>query len=199
MSKKPKPICSTTDCGKISVHAGLCTYCYGQALRARKAANNEICKQDGCDKIGWNSGLCQPHYKARYRERRLERIAKGELIPVLVPTSLQKSNGYLVGYVPDHPLSNKSLQLYEHRRVAYEKYGPGEHNCHWCDTTVDWKAIEVDHLDWVRDNNDPDNLVVSCKPCNQNRTERNSELPVQEAAASEAKAKMRALAKRLGR
>lgn len=43
------------------------------------------------------------------------------------------------------------------------------HACHWCGQELDWKTIRVDHVDAVRTNNSPENLVPSCNGCNIGR------------------------------
>jgi HNH endonuclease len=61
--------------------------------------------------------------------------------------------------------------------VLYDKIGPGEHGCHWCPRRVHWDGVGIlrlvaDHLDDDRWNNDPENLVSSCRTCNSNRAKR---------------------------
>lgn len=71
-----------------------------------------------------------------------------------------------------HPLADGG-RLEEHRKVLYDKIGPGPHPCHWgCGKTLEWggkSGIQADHLDGDRLNNDPDNLVASCGGCNVKR------------------------------
>ncbi len=75
---------------------------------------------------------------------------------------------YLTGQY-DHPLSDTRGQIAEHRKVLYDKIGPGPHMCHWrCGRMLSWDGgpqlgICADHLDNNRLNNDPDNLVPSCR------------------------------------
>lgn len=64
--------------------------------------------------------------------------------------------------------------MYVHRIVLYEKIGPGTHDCHWCRKEVEWsvtgsRKLVVDHLDGVKTNNDPSNLVAACHRCNSIR------------------------------
>lgn len=71
-----------------------------------------------------------------------------------------------------HPLAGGSGGLAEHRKVLYEKIGPGEHSCHWCGKSLGWGTIHgiiADHLDGDILNNDPNNLVASCFSCNMLR------------------------------
>lgn len=89
------------------------------------------------------------------------------------------SNGYFIlhGH-KDHPLADKAGNLAEHRKVLYDKIGPGPHPCHWnaiskCGKlSMEWGGVGgicVDHLDDVKTNNDPLNLVPSCRGCNGSR------------------------------
>lgn len=73
---------------------------------------------------------------------------------------------------PDHPLADSNGIVPEHRLVLYEKIGPGAHPCHWCARTVYWNgepALVADHLNFLHDDNRPDNLVPACSPCNHQR------------------------------
>lgn len=84
---------------------------------------------------------------------------------------------------PEHPLASSRGIVREHRRVLYEKIGPGTHPCHWCDRILTWRTFRdpetssspdagsllVDHLDGNRRNNIPENLVASCHRCNATR------------------------------
>lgn len=77
-----------------------------------------------------------------------------------------------------HPLAPPSGMVAVSRLVLYEKIGAGTHPCNWCDTPVKWMpgaglaegALLADHLDWDRNNDDPENLVPSCNRCNAHRT-----------------------------
>lgn len=71
----------------------------------------------------------------------------------------------------DHPLTVRG-KLLEHRKVLYDKIGPGPHPCHWCGVMLEWggrDGIIADHLDNDTQNNDPANLVPSCNHCNLTR------------------------------
>lgn len=90
------------------------------------------------------------------------------------------SVGYLAGKKPNHPLANKQGRVYQHRFVLYETIGAGSHPCHWCGRDLHWgrsypphpDALTADHLDGVKTNNDPTNLVPSCPSCNTSRANR---------------------------
>lgn len=88
------------------------------------------------------------------------------------PQSLwTKTSGYVQAPIyPDHPLYAGSPNIMQHRLVLFDKIGYGPHQCHWCQEHINWgNGLEVDHLDWDRQNNDPDNLVAACSPCNKRR------------------------------
>lgn len=64
----------------------------------------------------------------------------------------------------------------EHRAVLLARIGPGEHPCHWCWGIVSWdvkhparRALTVDHLNGVKDDNRPENLVPAHGACNARR------------------------------
>ena len=77
--------------------------------------------------------------------------------------------------MPGHPLADCQGCVAEHRLVLWDKIGPGEHKCRWCDRRISWDAtigsrdprpLVPDHLDGNRLNNAPENLVEACNPCN---------------------------------
>jgi hypothetical protein len=83
---------------------------------------------------------------------------------------------YRMVRAPGHPVASKTGLTLLHRKVLFDKIGPGEHHCHWCGELVQWiagrirkGALIVDHLDHDKDNNSPDNLVPSCNACNAHR------------------------------
>jgi hypothetical protein len=86
-------------------------------------------------------------------------------------------HGYHIVTDHGHPLENARGVLV-HRVVLFDKIGPGEHPCHWCNQPVSWNltfpespaGLVVDHLDHDRLNNDSSNLVPSCGQCNIQRT-----------------------------
>jgi hypothetical protein len=75
-----------------------------------------------------------------------------------------------------HPLAGKSRVMLLHRKLLFDRIGPGSHPCHWCGEPVEWRvgrptigSLVVDHVDHDKLNNAPENLVPSCNPCNGHR------------------------------
>jgi HNH endonuclease len=108
-------------------------------------------------------GLCEMHYYRQYRHGTVGAVRKARVLR-------RVDRGYVVLRVPEHPLANDGW-VYEHRLVLYEQQGPGPQECWWCGAELHWddRDLNVDHLDYDRSNNDPDNLVISCRACNMGR------------------------------
>lgn len=72
----------------------------------------------------------------------------------------------------NHPIANRGGWLYEHRKVLFDKIGPGPHPCHWCGVSLEWggmKGVIADHMNRNKKDNRPENLVPSCQTCNTTR------------------------------
>ncbi|WP_052742351.1 HNH endonuclease [Sphingomonas sp. Ag1] len=127
------------------------------------------CEWDDC--TNWNIGGYQAHC-AKHKRITIEAglpVQYHADKPAKKSRYHNKVTGYWLLRVPGHPLATKAGYVYEHRHVAYEKYGAGEQTCHWCDRKLAWAEVNVDHLDWDRSNNVPDNLVTACEHCNTGR------------------------------
>ncbi len=80
------------------------------------------------------------------------------------------NQGYVRVKAPNHPIAEPSSgNILEHRYVKYEEMGDGPHPCHWCEEMLYWDKIAVDHLNELKDDNRPENLVISCGTCNRMR------------------------------
>lgn len=105
------------------------------------------------------------------------------------PATLRKDGYLILSAQYAHPLADKRGLLLEHRKVLYNKIGPGPHDCFWClRPGLVWvgrgpDAIHVDHLDDDRGNNDPENLAPSCYRCNMNRHRKRSLLTASDVVA----------------
>jgi hypothetical protein len=68
---------------------------------------------------------------------------------------------------------------HEHRMIFFKKTGRGPYACYWCGKTVlkmrgvryHPDKLVVDHLNRVRHDNRPENLVAACTLCNVTRTD----------------------------
>lgn len=164
--------CSVPDCDRPIVARTLCSGHYSRAYKngtvkdfpvRQPGERRNHCTVEGCDDFCFGNGLCQTHYN-RFRNR-----GTVELRGPIASVGYIDRYGYHVIYATGHPLARPSGRISEHRLVAYEKYGPGMQHCHWCGRDLEWSRVCVDHLDGVRLNNVPENLVTSCGGCNSRR------------------------------
>lgn len=125
-----------------------------------------ICQTEDCDRTVAARGWCRMHYR-RWRK------AVVDFVPLNKSGDFLDARGYVRRADRAHPLAHSAGTVLVHRVVLLDKIGPGIHPCHHCGKPVDWAishptpgALVVDHLDGVRSNNDPANLVPSCAPCN---------------------------------
>ena len=134
----------------------------------------EVCSISGCTRPRSSRGWCNTHYE-RWRRN-------GDLIVRTTDAPdgtrrIIKQNGYFRIKAAGHPLAwGGSAQdwLLEHRQVLYEAIGPGEHPCHWCGARIEWdgsgkRELLADHVNGVRADNRPENLVPACRRCNSTR------------------------------
>ena len=130
----------------------------------------DVCTIDDCTKPARHNGMptpiCPMHYHRKYRHGDVNKTAFGVR---------QFVRRYRSVYLPRHPLASRSGKVYAHRLALFESIGPGEHACHWCGNPVHWHPapdqapLHCDHLNSIGDDNRPENLVPSCKPCNTAR------------------------------
>lgn len=126
------------------------------------------CKIDGCDRDAMYKAdqVCQKHYfrKMRNGSYHLERKTK--------KSRLENPAGYQLIYKPDHQLSQANGYVYEHRYVAFQKYGENLPNCEICGNATSWDpyTTHIDHIDENVKNNNPDNLRPLCNSCNVTRS-----------------------------
>jgi len=129
---------------------------------------NPTCSVHGCVKPARSAtaDLCPMHYHRKYRHGNVDKVSRDAEVTAV-------RGRYRSAYVPDHPLAGANGKAYVHRLVLHSLLGPGAHACHWCSKTVVWETdardpaqLQADHLNGRRDDNRPENLVASCKPCN---------------------------------
>lgn len=141
------------------------------------------CTVPGCVKLSRSkvAALCPMHYHRKYRHGDVNKTANAAGITV------RTSTRYRTLHQPQHPLAGKSGKVYEHRAVLYAEIGPSAHPCNWCGHPVDWSvtygpdALQVDHLNGVKHDNRPENLVPSCGGCNIARIQQRRSQALREA------------------
>jgi hypothetical protein len=74
--------------------------------------------------------------------------------------------------MPDHPLADSTGQVWEHRKIVYDRIGDVVPPCELCGKPLTWKIAHIDHIDEDPSNNDSKNLRPLCSPCNTRRGER---------------------------
>lgn len=166
MSRK---VCSVEGCSN-SIHGkGLCGKHYQRMWKhgdpTYQPKKYATCIVDGCNRGVRSSGslYCEKHYGRIRRNGTTDRQAPSQKI--------NHSHGYVLRYVPGHPLlfgSTRSYE-YEHRVVYYDVYGEGPFSCRWCNNRLTWDTMHIDHLNDFKKDNRIENLVASCPVCNQKR------------------------------
>lgn len=180
--KRQAAQCQAIGCAGDTHARSFCRRHHDQAVRiglvlppkkAARPAKSLPCRGDGCDRMARSSdGYCSMHYERNKRNGTPDRKTPAHRIV---------TRGYVYVIRAGHPLSAGVVNKYvaEHRIVLFDAIGPGTHPCHWCSKPVRWDgrwpkdldALVVDHLDDVKGNNDRDNLVASCNPCNVARAQ----------------------------
>lgn len=138
-------------------------------LKARWGIDFDPCDAAGCARRARSKRgrWCDRHYSRMRRNGTLQLKTKAR----------QAAGVTIEGYAwlldVSHPLSRVGRVL-AHRKTLYDHIGSGEHPCHWCGKPVRWGgrkrgALVVDHLDGDKLNNEIENLVPACNPCNSAR------------------------------
>ena len=126
-----------------------------------------ICTIEDCEKtIRYKKRqLCQMHYFRYMRNGQYDLSDRSRH---------KRKDGYILITDRDHRLSSKNGMVFEHRAIAYQKYGNDLPPCEFCGKQSSWSSrnTHIDHIDNKRDNNKPENLRVLCNSCNVGRTEK---------------------------
>jgi hypothetical protein len=143
-----------------------------------------LCIVDGCGRKHSGNGLCALHRRRRARGLPLDYVR-----PRLPPKR------YRLLKRKTHPLADKLGRVYEHRLALFDSMvatkaigagGGGRIPCFWCGRPVEWLVtLFVDHLNFDRHDNRPENLVPSCNGCNAGRTSANPRIRTSIYAAGE--------------
>jgi len=72
--------------------------------------------------------------------------------------------------MPDHPLADSTGQVWEHRKIVYDRIGDVVPPCELCGKPLTWTIAHIDHIDEDPSNNDPKNLRPLCSTCNTHRS-----------------------------
>lgn len=138
-------------------------------LKPRHGINFDECDADGCSRPARSKHgrWCEMHYGRMRRNGTMEKKHHDRL-----PIGYTHE-GYVWVLEPAHPLANGG-RVTMHRKVLFDNIGKGPHKCRWCKMTVKWGgkdygALVVDHVDGDKENNEIENLVPSCTPCNTSR------------------------------
>lgn len=130
-----------------------------------------ICTVPDCTKPRRSKSAkwCAMHYHRWYRHGSVDKVATASGIGA--PKSKYRTRG-----CAGHPLADKQGRTWEHRLVLFDLLGGADAPCHYCGLKLRWfahrsekDAMQVDHLNRVRDDNRPENLVPACRKCNVRR------------------------------
>lgn len=157
-----------------------CRHCGCSITRSRKRYCSETCKEanrkarreakpqcavpDCSNPSSYKSAIGSICNGCYYRFRRTGTLERRECYK-----PRKRPQGYVVLVEPDHPMATKKGLVFEHRKVLYDYTNGQDQQCHWCGISLGWKELVVDHLNEIKWDNRPENLVPACSGCNMAR------------------------------
>lgn len=156
---------------KTGRHPGLCSEeCRAESNRQKKQAKSASllkCSVSDCIRKAnrVSARMCEACY---CYQRRNGTIATVKERKTRVGRYVS-SAGYVMLNAPGHPMANIIGLAYEHRVVVFDSLGGVCVPCFWCGVALEWADAVVDHLNEVKDDNQPGNLMVACNRCNRAR------------------------------
>ena len=125
-----------------------------------------MCKVGGCNRKSMykKDDVCQKHY-FRFMRNGTYGTVKTRKYRISNP------KGYQLLFMPDHPLSQSTGYVYEHRYIMYCLWGDHLPDCGLCGKACDWQpyTTHIDHIDNDVTNNEQKNLRSLCNACNSRR------------------------------
>lgn len=152
--------CSVCGARSRAVTASLCNAHY--TLERNRKAGVCVVRKCTLPAVRIGHGLCEKHYG------RMRRGAPLDADRPVIGRYVQGA-GYIKLLRRDHPMADVKGQAFEHRVVLYDSREGVDPDCYWCGKNLTWKTTVVDHLNEVKDDNRPENLVPACNDCNRAR------------------------------
>lgn len=179
MTERTCKCCGELIEGRLA-RAVYCSYrCKKKARRDRKRLSPLPIKQcsvhDCTSSTDGFHRFCPKHWSRMRRTGTTELVQKDKVHGGVALRAYSQfiKGGYAYEYgFHWHPTANPKGIVIQHRRVYYESVDGELYPCYWCGKDLgSWSNTNVDHIDEDKLNNDPANLVASCKACNTQRSQ----------------------------
>lgn len=191
-----KTLCTAEGCENVRAkNRTKCQPCTNDYQRAWRAKNPDKVRTATTKYAKANPDKIRAYAREYYENNKDEILAKNKewrkANPEIVAAAQRRwkeaneghtyedPSGYVnyVGY--NHPIANPSGLTRYHRVVLWDKLGGKDAKCHWdCGKQLSWalkhphpNAMVVDHVNAVKNDNRPENLVPSCQSCNSKRAD----------------------------
>ena len=119
-------------------------------------------------KYGCRCDRCVQHHRAYNRDYHRRNTNRRGNPRHTVRRPWTDRDGYLLWYIPDHPLARQNGTVPAHRWVLHYLHDgqlpPACEHCAHPFTT--WHDIEAHHIDHDKTNNHPTNIAALCRSCN---------------------------------